>query len=56
MRTALNGSPKERISITIDKELLERVRYCADRDDRSVSQYICRALKKAVKESMEEEL
>ncbi len=56
MRTPLNGIPKERISITLDKELLERVRLCAEQDDRSLSQYINRVLKKAVKEASEEEL
>ena len=31
---------KEKISITIDADLLERIRYESERDARSVSQYI----------------
>ncbi|MBE6944362.1 MAG: toxin-antitoxin system protein [Ruminococcaceae bacterium] len=31
---------KEKISITIDSDLLDKVRYEAERDDRSLSQYI----------------
>ena len=54
MRTAINGVPKERISITVDAELLEKVRIQAERDDRSVSQYINRVLKKAIREQSEE--
>ncbi len=54
MRTAVNGVPKERISITVDKALLEQVRIRAEQDDRSLSQYINRVLKKAVKEGPEE--
>ena len=54
MRTAINGIPKERISITLDAELLEKVRIQAERDDRSLSQYINRVLKKAVKENKDE--
>lgn len=55
MRTAVNGIPKERISITVDAELLEKVRLRAEEDDRSLSQYINRVLKKAVREPAEEE-
>ena len=55
MRTAVNGIPKERISITVDAELLEKVRMRAEEDDRSVSQYINRVLKKAVREQSEED-
>ena len=54
MRTPINGIPKERISITLDAELLEKVRIQAERDDRSLSQYINRVLKKAVREQSEE--
>ncbi len=56
MRTAINGIPKERISITVDKELLEKVRLRAEQDDRSLSQYINRVLKKAVKDDPEEDV
>lgn len=31
---------KERVSLTIDSDLLEKLRYEAERDDRSLSQYI----------------
>ena len=55
MRTAVNGIPKERISITVDAELLEKVRIRAEKDDRSLSQYIHRVLKQAVKEPSEED-
>lgn len=36
---------KEKISITIDSDLLEHVRQAAEADDRSVSQYINLVLK-----------
>ena len=55
MRTAINGIPKERISITVDAELLEKVRIRAEQDDRSLAQYINRVLKRAVRESEQEE-
>ena len=31
---------KEKISITIDSDILERIKYEAEQDDRSLSQYI----------------
>ncbi len=37
---------KERISITIDNDLLEKIREKAEEDDRSLSQYINIVLKK----------
>ncbi|MBQ7535327.1 MAG: ribbon-helix-helix protein, CopG family [Stomatobaculum sp.] len=49
MRTPVNGIAKERISITVDAEVLEKVRIMAERDDRSLSQFINRVLKKAVR-------
>lgn len=55
MRTPVNGIPKERISITVDAELLEKVRLRAEQDDRSLSQYINRVLKKAVREPSEKD-
>jgi len=55
MRTPVNGIPKERISITVDAELLEKVRRRAEQDDRSLSQYINRVLKKAVREPSEKD-
>ena len=42
---------KERISITIDANLLEKLRFQAEYDDRSLSQYINLVLKEHVKNS-----
>ena len=39
---------KEKISITIDNDLLEKLRYYSEKDDRSLSQYINIVLKKHV--------
>lgn len=39
---------KEAISITIDSDLLEKVRYEAERDDRSLSQYINMVLRRHI--------
>ena len=41
---------KEKISITLDNDLLERIRYWAEYDDRSLSQYINLVLKKHLEE------
>ena len=41
---------KERISITIDNDLLEKIRIKAEEDDRSLSQYINLVLKKHLEE------
>lgn len=40
---------KEKISITIDGDVLEKIKYLAERDDRSLSQYINIILKDHVK-------
>lgn len=40
---------KERISITIDGDLLEKLRFQAEYDDRSLSQYINIILKEHIK-------
>ena len=40
---------KERISITIDGDLLEKLRFQAEDDDRSLSQYINIILKEHIK-------
>lgn len=40
---------KEKISITIDGDLLEKIKILAEYDDRSVSQYINIVLKEHVK-------
>ena len=41
---------KERVSITLDNDLLERILYLAEYDDRSLSQYINLVLKKHLEE------
>ena len=40
---------KEKISITVDSDILEKVRYEAEKDDRSLSQYINLVLKEHIK-------
>ena len=40
---------KDKISITIDSDLLEKVRIEAENDDRSLSQYINLILKEHIK-------
>ena len=39
---------KEKISITIDGDLLEKLKILAEKDDRSLSQYINLVLKKHI--------
>lgn len=39
---------KEKISITIDSDLLEKIKRAAEKDDRSVSQYINLILKQQI--------
>lgn len=39
---------KERVSLTIDSDLLEKLRYEAERDDRSLSQYINLVLRRHI--------
>ncbi len=46
---------KERISITIDSDLLEMVRQAAEDDDRSVSQFINLVLRKYIAEQNKRE-
>lgn len=41
---------KEKISITIDSDILEKVRNKAENDDRSLSQYINLILKEHIKD------
>ncbi|MBE6943375.1 MAG: TraY domain-containing protein [Ruminococcaceae bacterium] len=41
---------KEKISITVDSDILEKLKYEAERDDRSLSQYINLILKQHIKE------
>lgn len=42
---------KEKISITIDADVLEKIRVCAENDDRSLSQYINLVLKEHLKKA-----
>jgi len=42
---------KEKISITIDSDILEKLRIEAENDDRSLSQYINLILKKHISEN-----
>ena len=44
---------KEKISITIDGDLLERIRQEAEQDDRSLSQYINLVLRKHLQDVQE---
>jgi len=44
---------KEKISITIDGDLLEKLKVLAENDERSLSQYINLMLRKAVKDNEE---
>lgn len=41
---------KEKISITIDNDILDKIKDKAEKDDRSLSQYINLVLKKHIKE------
>ena len=47
---------KEKISITIDSDILEKVRNQAENDDRSLSQYINLVLKEHIKDLERETL
>ena len=40
---------KEKISITIDNDIIEKLRFEAEKDDRSLSQYINIVLKEHIK-------
>lgn len=40
---------KEKISITVDSDILEKLKYEAEKDDRSLSQYINLILKQHLK-------
>jgi len=41
---------KEKISITVDNDVLEKIKSAAENDDRSLSQYINIVLKNHIKE------
>ena len=45
---------KEKISITVDSDILEKLKYEAEKDDRSLSQYINLILKQHLR-SLEKE-
>jgi len=42
---------KEKISITIDSDILEKIKKAAEKDDRSLSQYINIVLKEHLKKA-----
>ena len=42
---------KEKISITVDRDILEKIKQEAEKDDRSLSQYINVVLKEHIKSS-----
>lgn len=44
---------KEKISITIDSDVLEKARELAEKDDRSLSQFINIVLKEHIKKEQE---
>lgn len=55
LRGDINMKPlKEKISITIDEDILQKIRNAAENDDRSLSQYINLILKEHIK-SLESE-
>ncbi len=39
---------KEKVSITLDSDLLDKIKYEAEKDDRSLSQYINMVLKRHI--------
>ena len=41
---------KEKISITVDSDILDKIKYEAEKDDRSLSQYINLVLKLHIRE------
>ena len=45
---------KEKISITIDSDLLQELKAAAEQDDRSLSQYINMVLRKHVNEKKDD--
>ncbi len=47
---------KEKISVTIDSDIIEKARMLAENDDRSLSQFINIALKAFIKEQEEKKI
>ncbi len=43
---------KEKISITVDSDVLEKIRCAAEQDDRSLSQYINLVLKQHINKEL----
>ena len=54
-RPSLGKSSKQRISITIDPDLIEILKVKAEEDDRSLSQYINRVLRKMLMDKEEKD-
>ena len=52
-RPSLGKNSKQRISITIDPDLIEILKVKAEEDDRSLSQYINRVLRKMLMDKEE---
>jgi uncharacterized protein (DUF4415 family) len=52
-RPSLGKNSKQRISITIDPDLVEILKMKAEEDDRSLSQYINRVLRKQLMKTEE---
>lgn len=46
---------KEKISITIDEDVLKKLKFLSENDDRSLSQYINLVLKEHIKKTEEKE-
>ena len=54
-RPSLGKNSKQRISITIDPDLIEILKVKAEEDDRSLSQYINRVLRKMLMDKEEKD-
>jgi len=46
---------KSQVSITVDSDILEKLRTLAEEDDRSLSQYVNRILRKHIKKLEEDQ-
>ena len=47
---------KEKVSLTLDSDILEQIKILAEDDDRSVSQFVNKVLKEYLKEKQAENL
>ncbi|MBQ3007850.1 MAG: toxin-antitoxin system protein [Clostridia bacterium] len=45
--------PKEKVSITLDSDIVEKIKTLAEEDERSFSQYINKVLKEFIKNNPE---